>query len=219
MGFVASCFERLSAESRRRKLTLLNCCFRLDAASKIIDVGGELSNCSEQLIERHPWPHQITVLNIMHEHLERINARCPEVHTMLGDARNLPFANKSFDLVYSNAVIEHVGGWSEQVQMAKEVMRVGKAWFVTTPNRWFSFEFHTRLPLIGWLPSPWMVAVSKLWSYNHVAHKYQTGLGTHTRLLDVWAMHRLFPSSRIVSLRVTIWPETLIAVGADEALV
>jgi hypothetical protein len=36
--------------------------------------------------------------------------------------------------------------------MAAEIMRVGKKWFITTPNRWFPFEFHLRLPVVSWLP-------------------------------------------------------------------
>jgi len=60
---------------------------------------------------------------------------------LLGDALDLRWPDKYFDAVYSNAAIEHVGDFDSQKRMAAEVMRVGKRWFVTTPNRWYPFEF------------------------------------------------------------------------------
>ena len=39
---------------------------------------------------------------------------------------------------------------------------MAKAGFVTTPNRWFPIESHTRLPLVHWLPRPLMVRTLEL---------------------------------------------------------
>ena len=64
----------------------------------------------------------------------------------------MPFADGAFDVVYSNAVIEHVGGRERQEAFVREALRVGRRVFVTTPNRWFPIEVHTRLPLVHWLP-------------------------------------------------------------------
>jgi len=65
---------------------------------------------------------------------------------------NLPFRDKSFDLVVSNAVIEHVGGENHQKRFVAEHDRVGQSWIITTPNRWFPVESHTRTLLLHWLP-------------------------------------------------------------------
>lgn len=64
----------------------------------------------------------------------------------------LPFKDKEFDIVFSNAVIEHVGGLSEQKKFVNEIIRVSRSFFITTPNGWFPIEFHTALPLLHWLP-------------------------------------------------------------------
>lgn len=59
------------------------------------------------------------------------------------DGRNLPFDSKSFDLVFSNAVVEHVGGIEDQFKFVSEHVRVGKHWIFTTPNRFFPIESHS----------------------------------------------------------------------------
>ncbi len=79
-------------------------------------------------------------------------ASYPTVDYVQGDACALPFADGSFDVVFSNAVIEHVGDVERQRLFVSEALRVGRRVFLTTPNRWFPLEVHTRLPLVHWLP-------------------------------------------------------------------
>src|SRR5213078_1617346 len=69
-----------------------------------------------------------------------------------GDGRALPFRDGAFDVVFSNSVIEHVGDADSQRRFAAEIMRVGRAFWVQTPNRWFPVEQHLLTPLIHWLP-------------------------------------------------------------------
>lgn len=64
----------------------------------------------------------------------------------------LPFNDQEFDIVFSNAVIEHVGTKRNQCFFLREIFRVSKAFFITTPNRWFPIEHHTGLPLLHFLP-------------------------------------------------------------------
>ena len=69
------------------------------------------------------------------------------------DGRSLPFADKSFDWVFSNAVIEHVGNWEDQRQFAAEIRRVAsRGYFITTPNLYFPIEPHALLPLYQFYP-------------------------------------------------------------------
>jgi hypothetical protein len=59
----------------------------------------------------------------------------------------------SSDLVISNATIEHVGGELKQKKMIENIIKLTKKIFIiTTPNRFYPIELHTKIPLIHWLP-------------------------------------------------------------------
>ena len=61
--------------------------------------------------------------------------------------------NFKSDLVISNATIEHVGNFENQIKMVKNVVKLARKFFIiTTPNRYHPLDFHTKLPFIHWLP-------------------------------------------------------------------
>jgi SAM-dependent methyltransferase len=187
--------------------------------TKVLDVGAEVNpnNYEElQFIDIYQWKNNLSAVNISAEHISIIKESYPEIKAVVCDACKLPWPDKSFDVVYSNAVIEHVGSFEKQKAMADEIMRVGKRWFVTTPNRWFPFEFHMRLPFITWLPGNGYLWIGSIVSYNHIQGKYRMG-GKHNdlRLMSARELQGCFPDSKIIKQRVTIMAETLIAVGGD----
>jgi Methyltransferase domain len=152
---------RVSRRSRERKLHLFLDMFQPGAETTIIDVGvtdapfgagssGEAA--SDNFFEAlYPWPQQIT--GVGHTGLDRFSAAFPQVTAVQADGRELPFADRAFDLGFSNAVIEHVaGGRQGQRQFVEELCRVAARVFLTTPNRWFPVDPHTLLPFVHWLP-------------------------------------------------------------------
>ena len=77
-----------------------------------------------------------------------------KVRFVKGDARKMQFKDNKFDVVYSNATIEHVGSKANQIKFIKECLRVSrKDVFITTPNKHYPIEFHTKLPLLHFFPS------------------------------------------------------------------
>jgi len=66
-----------------------------------------------------------------------------------------------FDCVISSAVLEHAGARTCQQALLTDLIRLGDPILVTTPNRWHWLEFHTKLPLLHWLPPRWHRAVLK----------------------------------------------------------
>lgn len=70
-----------------------------------------------------------------------------------GDARDMRiFHDNEFDVVLSNSVIEHVGSLEDQQKMAREIMRVGKAFFIQSPNRFFWLEPHFLVLFFQFMP-------------------------------------------------------------------
>ena len=136
---------------------------RPDASTTVLDVGvdevslgesGGESGCTTHnvLEEGYPWPGRLTALGL-HDGA-RFQARYPRIAYVQGDGCALPFDDGAFDVVHSNAVLEHVGRRERQETFVREALRVGKRVFVTTPNRRFPVEVHTGLPLVHWLPEP-----------------------------------------------------------------
>ena len=212
-------FSRLSSISRLRKLKLFKETFQPDENTRILDVGAEIKTGSvhtQQLIDWYPWKKNLTAINLSADHISTISKSYPEIEAVVGDACQLPWPDKHFDIIYSNAVIEHVGDFSKQKQMAQEIMRAGKQWFVTTPNRWYPYEFHMRLPFVTWLPGNLYLKAGRIISYNHVRKKYMFGINHDgLRLMTARELKACFPNSRIIKQRVTFMAETLITIGGQ----
>jgi hypothetical protein len=194
--------DAISLRSRERKLRLFMEELQPTPETSVLDVGadelgfGEGDGCATLNFfeERYPWPERITALGV---HDGRgFRTRYPGIAYVQGDACALPFEDGAFDVVFSNAVIEHVGGRDRQRQLVSEAIRVGRRVFITTPDRRFPVEIHTRLPLVHWLPDalahPLYRAVGK-------------GFATDVRLLSRRSFASLFPGRvRIVSLGMTL---------------
>lgn len=116
---------------------------------KILDVGGTPSFWQTMSFE-NPQDIHITLLN-----LEAYPVNSPMFTSLAGDATDLSrFRDHEFDIVFSNSVIEHVGDDRHQYNMAREIMRVGKAYFVQTPNILFPIEAHFYFPFFQFMPLP-----------------------------------------------------------------
>jgi SAM-dependent methyltransferase len=195
----------LSLRSRRRKLELFLEELRPTSATTVLDVGvdevslgeagGESGCTTHNYFEEHyPWPGQITALGL-HDGA-RFRERYPGIPYVQADACALPFDDGAFDAVHSNAVIEHVGDRERQQAFVREALRVGRRVFLTTPNRWFPVEVHTRLPLVHWLPDP-------------AAHRVYRATGRawaiENHLLGPSDLRALFPVPvRVVNLGMTL---------------
>ena len=67
------------------------------------------------------------------------------------------------DLVISNATIEHVGNFDNQIKMCNNIINLSRKYFIiTTPNKYHPFEFHTKIPFIHWLPKKLYIGILSL---------------------------------------------------------
>ncbi|HII07127.1 MAG TPA: class I SAM-dependent methyltransferase [Methanotrichaceae archaeon] len=163
---------------------------------KIIDVGGtELF--WEKMGLADDANYQITILNLSKTESHHLNIRL-----VIGDARDMKeFGDGNFDVAFSNSVIEHVGELAEQRQMAEEVMRVGKRYFVQTPNHSFPFEPHFLFPFFQFFPPALKVFMIRHFSlgwYPRIPEKEEaTKAAKSIRLLRRREVADLFPDGKI----------------------
>lgn len=112
------------------------------------------------------------------------------------------FKDKEFDVVFSNSVIEHVGGWGNQQKMAKEIQRVGKHYFVQTPNYYFPIEPHFLLPIFQFLPvkrKVWLIQHFTLgWRPKTPDYSEAVKMVNSIRLLTKTELFYLFPKSTVL---------------------
>ncbi len=179
----------------------------------ILDVGGEMAHWAPHEDLWRGKPIKVVIVNLK---AEPVSAPFTSV---AGDARTLEqFGDNEFDIVYSNSVIEHVGQWSDQKQMAAAIDRVATRHYVQTPNYWFPLEPHFRYPFIHWLPEPWRVALVKRRArgcYPKAEDVSQArDILQDAILLDEPAMKSLFPDSEIEREKVALMTKSLIAVRA-----
>lgn len=176
---------------------------------RILDVGGRpeyWNNIGVEGIER------VVLLNVSADEFG-----C-ETHSALfekriGDARNLEeFDDKSFDLVHSNSVIEHVGLWTDMCRMAAECMRVGMGGWVQTPAWEFPIEPHYRLPAVHWLAQPARRAALRLSrSYGALSLHDRRRHVDRINLLSGDEVRALFPIARVWVERFLFLPKSYVA--------
>ena len=135
---------------------------------------------------------------------------------VLASGLALPFRDRSFDVCFSNSVIEHVGDAQARAGFAREVRRVAKGYWVQTPNRHFPLETQFVCLFLHWLPLPVtrrLISHFSLWGWltNPSQADVDKGLRTLT-LLDEYEMQELFPDAKIMQERFLCMAKSLIAV-------
>lgn len=89
--------------------------------------------------------------------MDALQRQYPDKRFVVYDGRIFPFADQAFGAVFSNAVIEHVGGHHDQLRFIDEMLRTGRKVYFTTPNKYFPVESHTNVILLHWVSS-WFYA-------------------------------------------------------------
>jgi hypothetical protein len=209
-GWYKRLLREFSGRSRRRKFELFGDVFHPRPEDRVLDVGASGRLFPPYTFEDfYSYPERIVGGGIELDDVKSARLTYPFCHYAIFDGCVLPFRDKSFDIVFSNAVIEHVIGEGRQSQFAREIMRVGKSWFVTTPNYWFPLESHYYLLLIQFLPRRLQR------TYNGLFGTVPKDQMREVALLSARRLQRLFPTSSIARMRVSFWPETLVAYYVD----
>ena len=192
-----------------RCLELIEHCYQRKGSVAIVDLGGT----------REYW--NILSEKVLNEKNIRITIVNNESNTLLAAEKHFTyvaadaccmaeFADNSFDLVHSNSVIEHVGGWERMEAFAHEVRRLAPEYFVQTPNFWFPLEPHYMLPCYHWLPVYMQIRILG-WKYRHQDFRESVMAQERIRLLSFKAFSTLFPDSVIYPERILIFTKSFVA--------
>jgi SAM-dependent methyltransferase len=196
MAFGIYQFYRLFQPGFRRQRTeLFLRLFHPQAATRILDVGGFPADWDGVV----PIESQITLVNL---ELKPVDKPWPKRYVEeLGDGCALRYADQSFDIGYSNSVIEHLQTWENQKRFAAEIRRVGKSLFVQTPNRWFPIEPHFVTAFVHFLPARLARKLLPVFSFRGW---FRSGdnielkkLADELRLLSFREVKELFPDCEI----------------------
>jgi len=178
-----------------------------DPNAKVLDVGGSA----------YPWDMlspaaHITILNVTRP--RNIPENSPW-EFVVGNGTQLDYPDNSFDLVFSNSVIEHVGDFEAQTKFANEMRRVGKQLYCQTPNKWFPVEPHLIALFIHWLPFSIvrkLVRYGSIWGWVSKPDQQQIDdFLFSTRLLTLEEFKNFYPDCEIRFERVLGLTKSFIA--------
>lgn len=210
----------LAARARARRFDQFLARFPDLGSMRVLDLGGEA----------HTWlghsvrPASVLLLNLdwRAEAQKRELAGTPEsewIEPLGGDACSPPpeLAQDHFDLVYSNSVIEHVGGHLRRRYFAHHVRELGDHYWIQTPYRYFPLEPHWLFPGFQFLPLRARGAVHRRWPIGSSAGRSDSperavGIVLDVELLSASAMSFYFPDGELLRERIGGVTKSLIAV-------
>jgi len=189
-------YEFLARRFRPARWARFKAAFPCSQWRTVIDFGGTSLNW-EMIDDRY----QVTLLNF------NPDVPCGRYRLMVADGRNTGLADSSFDLAFSNSVIEHLPTWEDQRRFAAEMARVGNAVYCQTPNFWFPIEPHYLTPFVHWIPgftnNYWLVRYCTVtgWLVKPTRQACKEHLSS-IRLLSLADLRALFPDCEIWTERV-----------------
>lgn len=198
-------------QARAKRAALFRSCFAIAPQTRILDVGSENGAMIAAVLKgTRVAPKNVYIADVDHGRVMEGAKRYGFVPVPITESGKLPFEDNFFDIVYCSSVIEHVtvpksDVWTSvsgrefraiarrrQREFAAEIRRLGKSYYVQTPNKWFPIESHTWLPLVGFLPRRLQV------SFIRVSNRcWIKATSPDWNLLTAQDMGEMFPDSEI----------------------
>jgi hypothetical protein len=201
------------AKARRRRWDLLLTRFPEIESMRVVDLGGT----TDYWLRAPIRPRHVTVLNLTEpgesdqDWLVPITGDACDAVAVLSAATGV----SSYDLVVSNAVLEHVGGHGPRSRFADSIRTLAPRYWVQTPYRYFPLEPHWLAPGMQFLPMAARVRVARVWPLAHTpSHDMEDALSSvqWTELLSRTEMRGYFPEAELVDERAVGLTKSLVAI-------
>src|SRR5690348_15570349 len=105
---VTSLMRPIHRRLRQEKVQILHSTLRPTRTDTLLDVGGGLG-ISGEFTDLYRYFRRVVVLNLRPVSIQPQSQL--DVDQIVADGCHVPFATASYDWVFCNAVIEHVGPW------------------------------------------------------------------------------------------------------------
>lgn len=190
--------------TRQRRMKSFLTEMAISGGENIIDLGGT----------PHFWrnvetPLNLTVINLPGSVTPENMPPQHNIHFIYGDACNLSeFENGSFDIAFSNSVIEHVGGVENERKFAEEAKRLAPRYWVQTPSIWFPIEAHNHMPFWWFYPESMKSFFMKRWKEKLPAWSEMI---EGTVVISKKSLVEMFPDAKIMTERFLFFPKSYIA--------
>lgn len=197
---------------RRRRMDQFEAIICPQPDDAVLDVGGY----PDTWTARPQRTKQVDCINIHPVDWNGQSHPQHQISTAVGDGCELNQPDQSYDILFSNSVIEHVGDWDRQVAFALEARRVGKKLWIQTPAIECPFEPHFLAPFVHWLPVAARRRILR-WGtpWGWLQRPTQSVVDEtiyYTRLLRKSQFAELFPDCEIITERM-LWviPKSYVA--------
>lgn len=180
-------FDKIINKKRIEMIKLINKNIKISKIKDLLDIGttedstAKSSNIFCKMLNKIPIHKSISNQIITNKRFK----------ISLKKSITSKFSNKNIkdlkcDLVISSATIEHVGNFKNQVFKVKNMISLSNKYVViTTPNRFYPIELHTKLPLIHWLPKKLFRKILIFLNMNYFADEKNLNLLSKNELKKI----------------------------------
>ena len=192
--------DSIAARYRRRRWDAMYAQFPGLGQMSVIDLGGRIGTWVGAPVR----PAHVHIVN-----LEPLDTDAPDwIEVDHADACELPkeIASRQYDLVFSNSVMEHLGGHARRAAFADAVHSLSERHWIQTPYRYFPIEPHWLFPWFQHLPVAARAAITRRWPLTYSGAAETTASAVEgvmsVELLSRTELRHYFPDSRIVAERI-----------------
>jgi hypothetical protein len=197
--------QSLRAKRRERRWELFEATFPNLAEYRVLDLGG-MPRFWRIVPNR---PAHVTTVNV-----QPADAEEPWSTHVVADACEFSPPGE-FDLVFSNSLIEHVGGHYRRSQLAEVIKAAAPRYWVQTPYRYFPVEPHFVVPGMQFLPVGAQAKIAQHWhaGFRPAGQTDSLEKVQSIELIGIRQLETYFPGAIIEKERIIGVPTSIIAVA------